>query len=188
MSESNKYKIGDIIIGEFEVLDIFGGEGKSGMGVVYLVKSRDYSLPIVIKTFQKNNVDSIKRFYSEAEIWISIGIHQNIVKALFVREINNQLFVGAEYIKPDKPKERTESKDNYRNLEDEITGRPEKNSLTDLTSKQQTSKEIGKSRENKEQAESEPDEPVRKIKRFRLQFPGIWDDDDDDMIIKTIFN
>lgn len=95
------YRIGDIIIGEFEVLDIFGGEEKSGMGVVYLVNSRDYSLPIVLKTYQKNDVDSIKRFNTEAETWISIGIHQNIVKALFVRKINDQLFVGAEYVKPD---------------------------------------------------------------------------------------
>ncbi len=96
-----RYNKGDIIIGEFQVLDIFGGEGKSGMGVVYLVKSREQDLPIVLKTYQRSDNDSLKRFLSEAEIWINIGIHPNIVKAQFAREINDQLFIGAEYIKPD---------------------------------------------------------------------------------------
>ena len=95
------YNKGDIIIGEFQVLDIFGGEGKSGMGVVYLVKSREQDLPIVLKTYQRSDNDSLKRFLSEAETWINIGIHPNIVKAQFAREINDQLFIGAEYIKPD---------------------------------------------------------------------------------------
>lgn len=96
------YKIDDIIIGEYKVLDIFGGEGKSGMGVVYLVYDRRLEKPIILKTYQKSSLSSINRFKSEAEIWLSIGIHPNIVKSIYVNEVNDQLFIGAEFIEPDE--------------------------------------------------------------------------------------
>lgn len=102
MTNERPLKKGDTIIGEFEIQDIFGGEGKSGMGVVYLVTSRKYGRPFVLKTFQKDNYNSIERFRSEAEIWVASGIHPNIVQALFVDEINEKLFIGAEFIKPDE--------------------------------------------------------------------------------------
>jgi serine/threonine protein kinase/thioredoxin-like negative regulator of GroEL len=102
MTNERPLKKGDTIVGEFLIQDIFGGEGKSGMGVVYLVTSRKFANPIVLKTFQKDNYNSIERFRSEAEVWVAIGIHQNIVQALFVDEINEKLFIGAEYIAPDE--------------------------------------------------------------------------------------
>ena len=72
------------------------------MGVVYLVTNRTYDKPFVLKTFQKDENNSIERFRSEAEIWVASGIHKNIVQALFVDEINEKLFIGAEYIEPDE--------------------------------------------------------------------------------------
>lgn len=102
MTNERPLKKGDTIVGEFLIQDIFGGEGKSGMGVVYLVTSRKFDRPFVLKTFQKDNNNSIERFRSEAEIWVAIGIHPNIVQTLFVDEINEKLFIGAEYIAPDE--------------------------------------------------------------------------------------
>jgi eukaryotic-like serine/threonine-protein kinase len=101
MTNERLLRKGDTIVGEFHIQDIFGGEGKSGMGVVYLVTSRKFDQPFVLKTFQKDNNNSIERFRSEAEVWVTIGIHPNIVQALFVDEINEKLFIGAEYIAPD---------------------------------------------------------------------------------------
>lgn len=101
MRDERPLKKGDTIVGEFLIKDIFGGEGKSGMGVVYLVTSRKYNRPFVLKTFQKDNYNSIERFRSEAEVWVASGIHPNIVQALFVDEINEKLFIGAEFIAPD---------------------------------------------------------------------------------------
>lgn len=102
MTNERPLKKGDTLVGEFLIQDIFGGEGKSGMGVVYLVTSRKYDRPFVLKTFQKDNNNSIERFRSEAKVWVSSGIHQNIVQALFVDEINEKLFIGAEFIAPDE--------------------------------------------------------------------------------------
>jgi len=96
------YEINEIIIGEYRVLDVFGGEGKSGMGIVYLVESREFPFPIVLKTFQKNTNIQTDRFRGEAKAWVSIGIHPNIVQAFFVKDINEQLFIAAEYIAPDE--------------------------------------------------------------------------------------
>ena len=102
-------KPGDFIAGEYRIRRVFGGEGaaggegKSGMGVVYLVEARTSEEPFVLKTFQSKlgNVAIITRFKTEAETWINIGKHANIVQCHWVREFSNQLFVAAEYICPD---------------------------------------------------------------------------------------
>jgi hypothetical protein len=44
-SAMQQYKRGETIGGEYEVKQDFGGEGKSGMGVVYLVSSREIPKP-----------------------------------------------------------------------------------------------------------------------------------------------
>ena len=97
-----QYKVGDRIGGELLVIDVFGGEGKSGMGVVYLVEDRETWFPYVLKTFQqKTNTDGSEQFIAEAHAWIQAGVHENIVKAFWVREIDEQLFIAAEYIPKD---------------------------------------------------------------------------------------
>lgn len=101
MDQFEQYNIGDILFGEYRVLDRFGGAGHSGMGVVYLVEDREHPFPIVLKTFQSDDRNLIDRFRSEARSWVSIGIHTNIVQAFFVREINQRLFIGAEYVPTD---------------------------------------------------------------------------------------
>ena len=98
-----QYKPGDRIGGEYTVLKIFGGEKQSGMGVVYLVQSREIPKPVVLKTFQQTlSADAKRQFLSEAHAWIRAGAHVNIVQAFWVREIAGQLFVAAEYLEPDE--------------------------------------------------------------------------------------
>ena len=93
-------KPGDYIAGEYRVRRVFGGEGKSGMGVVYLVEGRTSEKPFVLKTFQSNRADvaSLARFKAEAKTWVNIGNHPNIVQCHWVNEFSEQLFVAAEYI------------------------------------------------------------------------------------------
>ncbi len=99
-----QFEIGQTIAGEYKVKNVFGGEGKSGMGVVYLVTARDYPFPFVLKTIQleENNKLSFQRFTKEAEAWVRIGVHPNIVKALWVRNIEDLLYVAAEYVPADE--------------------------------------------------------------------------------------
>lgn len=97
-------KPGDFIAGEYRVRRVFGGQGKSGMGVVYLVEGRTSEMPFILKTFQSKraSASSLARFKAEAETWLNIGKHNHTVQCHWVREFSDQLFVAAEYIWPDK--------------------------------------------------------------------------------------
>ncbi|UYN92150.1 MAG: protein kinase [Anaerolineales bacterium] len=90
------YKINDSIGGEFKVLGILGG----GMGVVYVVNNRELLQPIVLKTYQEGQLKS--QFLQEARAWVRAGSHTNIVQAFWAREIDGQVFVAAEYVRPDE--------------------------------------------------------------------------------------
>ena len=95
-----QYKPGDSIEGKYSVHKVFGGENQSGMGVVYLVDDRDAPFPFVIKTYQKSF--DPKRFETEAHAWINAGVHPNLVRSFWVRKIDGQLYIAAEYITPDQ--------------------------------------------------------------------------------------
>lgn len=57
----NQYEIGDEIFDNVIVLGRFGGEGKSGFGVVYLVMEKSTGFTLALKTLQKATI-SIKDF------------------------------------------------------------------------------------------------------------------------------
>ena len=102
--KGKEYKIGDRIGGEYEICNILGGEGQSGMGVVYICLSHKDKMVLAFKTYQekyltvKEITDSFKR---EAMAWINIGRHPYIVKAQFVNEFDSRLFVVCEFVAPD---------------------------------------------------------------------------------------
>ena len=97
-----QYKPGDWIAGEYHVLDIFGGTGRSGQGVVYLVEEREAPEPFVSKTIQGvQDAAGKSRLIREAEVWVSLGFHSYIVPAFWVRELDDQLFVAAQFVCPD---------------------------------------------------------------------------------------
>jgi serine/threonine protein kinase/Tfp pilus assembly protein PilF len=96
-------KPGDWINGEYRIRRIFGGEGKSGMGVVYLVEGKTSEEPFVLKTFQHGEQQAglVARFRKEADAWVKLGKHVNLVRCFWVKELRDQLFVAAEYVAPD---------------------------------------------------------------------------------------
>jgi serine/threonine protein kinase len=96
-------KPGDWIAGEYRIRRVFGGRGKSGMGIVYLVEGRSSEEPFVLKTFQAGPKDSefSRRFEKEAMTWVDLGKHPNLVECFWARRYKDQLFVAAEYIWPD---------------------------------------------------------------------------------------
>lgn len=99
----DQYKPGETIAGEYEVQAVFGGKDQSGMRVVYLVRHREYPRPIVLKTLQDSTDSEAHRlFLDEALAWVGIGAHENIVQAYWVRELDGQELVAAEYIRPDE--------------------------------------------------------------------------------------
>ena len=73
------------------------------MGVVYLVEGREIPVPVVLKTYQEKTASGAEAsFVREANAWVSAGAHRHIVQAFWVREIDDQIFVCAEYVAPDE--------------------------------------------------------------------------------------
>jgi serine/threonine protein kinase len=95
---AREYGPGDLIAGAYRVRRVFGGAGASGMGVVYLVDEREAPKPLVLKACQMGDPVLIERFAREAEVWVGLGGHPNITRALWVRNLDDRLFVAAEYV------------------------------------------------------------------------------------------
>ena len=97
------YQVGETVAGEYRVEAVLGGAGLSGMGSVYKVRHRDLEEPLVIKTIQaeQQSRDLLARFRREAMLWVELGSHPNVVRAIDVRELDWQLAIIAEYVEPD---------------------------------------------------------------------------------------
>jgi tetratricopeptide (TPR) repeat protein/tRNA A-37 threonylcarbamoyl transferase component Bud32 len=74
---------------------------KGGMGVVFIALDQARSKFIAIKTFQDKYLweETISaQFTREAEIWVNLGRHRNIVQAEMVKIIDGKPYVFIEYV------------------------------------------------------------------------------------------
>ena len=97
--------VGDRIGGRFEVYQIHGGEGKSGMGVVYVCFDHESNSVYALKTFQNKYLTSEgmkNSFKREALAWTHLERHPYIVRAIAVQELDHRLYILLEYIAPDE--------------------------------------------------------------------------------------
>jgi tetratricopeptide (TPR) repeat protein len=94
---STSWNVGDVIRDRYEVYDIKRG----GIGDVYIVYDHNDKLPYALKKLQdRYALDplALKRFIREAEVWVRLGQHQNIVRAICVDHIDNQPYILLECI------------------------------------------------------------------------------------------
>ncbi|MBI2816257.1 MAG: tetratricopeptide repeat protein [Acidobacteria bacterium] len=87
-------------LGDFLIHDIKGGEGKSGMGVVYIVVDAN-STAFAVKTLQRCYLETIAlqhQFRRECETWVKLERHPNIVRAYYVSTIDAQPYVFLEFV------------------------------------------------------------------------------------------
>ena len=94
---SERWKVGDSIENRYEIYQILGG----GMGVVYICYDHEDRIPFALKTFQDRylkNQDMRDRFIREAETWVELEKHRNIVKAVGVMNIQRIPYIILEYI------------------------------------------------------------------------------------------
>jgi tetratricopeptide (TPR) repeat protein len=104
-SEEPGFRIGQTVrvpgLGDFTVHDTKGGKGKSGMGLVYIVLDVSSMTPYAVKTFQKwclGTPELVQRFLREAETWVRLEQHRNIVRAFYVATIQGQPHIFLEYV------------------------------------------------------------------------------------------
>lgn len=96
-----KWQVGDKIANRFEIYQILGGEGKSGMGIVYICYDHNDQGVVALKTFQEKYFIQQKArdaFTNEALTWIKLDRHKNVVKANYVLNIESHPYICLEYI------------------------------------------------------------------------------------------
>lgn len=83
---SYEYEPGDEIFDNIVVLGRFGGENKSGFGVVYLVFDKNTGFALALKTLQNEKISltEFEKFKNEVIPWVSLSNHPNIVKAFSI--------------------------------------------------------------------------------------------------------
>ncbi len=111
MGRAPTYEVGDRIGPNLEIQQILGGEGRSGMGVVYVVYDHEQRVVRAWKTFQDrflSSPEAREAFRQEAVKWIRLDRHSNIVVAQLVfaltdwRTAREKLYIQLEYIAPDE--------------------------------------------------------------------------------------
>lgn len=101
---SAEYKIYDEIFENMLVIGKFGGENKSGFGIVYLVFDENSESILALKTLQNEKISltEFEEFKKEVIPWIKFSNHPNIVKAYSIDlDDNNRPYLLMEPILPD---------------------------------------------------------------------------------------
>lgn len=95
--------IGDEILGRYEIIRVH----KGAMGQVFICFDRENAIHVAVKTFQDVsalNEKQRKTFVNEAETWIRLERHPNIVQAYFLENIGGKPYLFLEAILTDNPR------------------------------------------------------------------------------------
>ena len=96
--DKSVWKVGDTIEGKYDVTAI---AGQGGMGVVYKVHHREWNIDMAVKTPLPALVKdpaAKARFLREAQIWVDLGLHPNLVQCWYVRELGGLPRVFVDYL------------------------------------------------------------------------------------------
>ncbi|SHN43318.1 serine/threonine-protein kinase [Cryptosporangium aurantiacum] len=93
-----EWRPGDRII---DLYDVLGVLGRGGMGVVYHVRHLGWETDLAVKSphpeFFRGEADR-ERFVREAETWVSLGLHPHVCGCHYVRTLDGEPRVFAEYL------------------------------------------------------------------------------------------
>jgi len=100
-----RYERGDHIGEDLQVVQVLG---EGGFGIVYLVGATDSGQLLALKAMRSELLRdhrALEMFRKEAQIWIELGRHPNLVRAQWVKEIGGRLYLAMEYVRgvPGKP-------------------------------------------------------------------------------------
>jgi len=94
-----RFQRGDFIGGELQVLEVLG---EGGFGIVYLAASQKTGQLLAVKALRSEllrDARVVEMFRKEARIWIELGRHPFLVKAVWVEEIGGRLYLAMEYVR-----------------------------------------------------------------------------------------
>jgi tetratricopeptide (TPR) repeat protein len=93
-----EWRVGDVVL---DLYDVTGILGEGGMGRVYKVHHRGWGVDMAVKTprpeiFARRG--GKEDFVREAETWVDLGVHPNVVSCHYVRTLGGLPRVFAEYV------------------------------------------------------------------------------------------
>jgi len=89
---------GDVILGMYAVRGLLG---EGGMGKVYKVRHLGWDVDLAVKSPRPQEIrkpGAAENFEREAETWVNLGLHPNIVSCYYVRRLGGLPRVFAEFI------------------------------------------------------------------------------------------
>lgn len=92
-----EFGVGDVLEQRYEIEQVRRGY----MGIVYIAYDKQRRGRVAIKTFQNKFLwddEAIARFNTEAELWMRLGSHPNIVRAYDLKQFLGKPHVVAEYV------------------------------------------------------------------------------------------
>jgi WD40 repeat protein/serine/threonine protein kinase len=93
-----EWQPGDVILDLYEVKKVLG---QGGMGKVYLVHHKAWNADLAVKCpLPKLFADekAVENFVREAEMWVNLDLHPNIVQCHYIRTIGGLPRIFAEYV------------------------------------------------------------------------------------------
>ncbi|MBI3924252.1 MAG: serine/threonine protein kinase [Armatimonadetes bacterium] len=96
-SDPSTWRVGQVLDGVFMIT---GRLGQGGMSSVYQVHHREWDLSMAVKVPLPEVLGAIgkERFLREAQTWVDLGVHPNIVQCWFVREIDGLPVLFLDYL------------------------------------------------------------------------------------------
>ncbi|OKI36960.1 hypothetical protein A6A29_41200 [Streptomyces sp. TSRI0281] len=87
---------GEVVLGIYEVREVIRA---GGMGLVYRVWHRGWGVDLAVKTPQPEMAsDGLASFEAEADAWVRLGAHPNVVNCVYVRRVEDLPRVFAEWV------------------------------------------------------------------------------------------
>lgn len=98
MANKTGWEIGDVILDLYEVREVYTS---GGMGLVYRIRHRGWGVDLAMKRPRQEYFQTEEHktsFETEAETWINLGLHPNIVSCYYVRRVEEIPSVFAEFV------------------------------------------------------------------------------------------
>lgn len=96
-AEQRPWGVGDVVQEHYEIRQVLGG----GMGLVYIAYDLLDANLVVLKTFKQaflRNEVAVQLFLKEADTWITLDPHPNVVRAEIVLRLEGRPFILLEYV------------------------------------------------------------------------------------------
>ncbi|WP_327090248.1 serine/threonine protein kinase [Nonomuraea sp. NBC_01738] len=98
MGDAELWRVGDVIDSRYEVTRV---HEHGGMGLVYRVRHLLWGTDLAVKCPRPElfrGAADRERFVTEAEVWVSLGLHPNVCACHYVRTLDGIPRVFAEYV------------------------------------------------------------------------------------------